>query len=134
MSIRRVIVEAARSCVGTAFRPQGRLLGQGLDCVGVVLVAARAAGIAWPEVPAYRLGGEHGAVLERAFAALGCVPVDVPQWGDVVVLAPLPRQRHLGVLTPAGLVHAHAGLGRVVEGPMDPAWRVMGHWRLAGVD
>ena len=53
-----------------------------------------------------------------------------PPPGDILVIAPAPGRRHLAVVVPGGVVHAHAGLGRVVEGPLDPAWVVIGAWRL----
>jgi cell wall-associated NlpC family hydrolase len=126
------IVAAVRACVGTRFRAQGRVPGLGLDCVGVVLVAAAAAGLEGIKAPAYSLGGEHETALENALAAAGCRPVAKAMDGDVLVLAPAEQRRHAGVVTPAGIVHAHAGLGRVVEGPIDPDWNVVGAWRLPG--
>lgn len=123
------IVAAARACVGARFRPQGRSVATGLDCVGVVLCAARGAGIA-AVAPPYALGGDHEVTLGRMLAGAGCTPVAAPAGGDVLEIAPAPRRRHLAVLTSAGTVHAHAGLGRVVEGPVDPAWRVLAAWRL----
>ncbi|WP_416909314.1 MAG: peptidoglycan endopeptidase [Polymorphobacter sp.] len=133
---RAAVVAAARACVGTPFRPQGRVPGLGLDCVGVALAAARAAGGAardWP-LPPYRLGGDHDASMLATLQAIGCTPVDRGEPGDLLVLAPRPRLRHLGILTGSGLVHAHAGLGRVVEGPISADWQQVGHWRLPGVD
>lgn len=127
-----VIVAAVRGCVGTRFRPQGRVPGLGLDCVGVVLVAAGAAGLGDVGGQAYALAGEHEAALQQALVAAGCRAVAVPMAGDILVFAPVPNRRHLGVMTPAGMVHAHAGLGRVVEGPVDPAWPMIGAWRLPG--
>lgn len=123
------VVAAARACLGTPFRPQGRVPGLGLDCVGLVLVAARAAGLA-PVVPAYRLSGDHAALLAATLAALGCRPAAAAP-GTVMVLAPGGRARHLGIVSDCGLIHAHAGLGRVVEGPIDPDWTKLGCWRLA---
>ncbi|KAB7649028.1 peptidoglycan endopeptidase [Polymorphobacter fuscus] len=125
------VVAAARACVGTRFRPQGRVAGRGLDCVGVVLIAAAAAGIA-VTAPAYRLGGDLPDVA-ALLARHGCCPVKPSLPGDVMLFAPASRQRHFGIVTPAGMVQAHAGIGRVVEGPMDPAWTVIGAWRLPGV-
>ena len=124
-----VIVAHARACVGTRFRPQGRAIGTGLDCIGVALMAAAGAGIAF-DVPLYALGGDGEARLEAGLAGQGCVPVDPAEPGDLIVAAPAPGRRHLGVVTPGGVVHAHAGLGRVVEGPLDPAWRIIGVWRF----
>ncbi len=126
------IVAAARACVGTRFRPQGRTPGLGLDCVGVVLVAAHAAGVGLPALPAYALGGDHADELESVLLATGCQPVAVATPGDILVIAAAPRHRHLAVVTPAGVVQAHAGLGRVVEGPIDSSWAVLAAWRLPG--
>ncbi len=125
------IVAAARACVGTRFRAQGRRPGLGLDCVGVVLVAAAAVGIVPAILPAYRLGGDCPDV-EAILAAHGCEGVASALPGDVIVFAPSDRQRHFGVVTPVGHVHAHAGLDRVVEGPVDGDWTIIGRWRLPG--
>lgn len=124
------IVAAARACVGTRFRPQGRVPQLGLDCIGVVLTAAAAAGLV-VALPAYRLGGDYpdGDAL---LLGQGCVRVDAALPGDILVMAPTLRQRHFGIVTPLGLVHAHAGLDRVVEGPIDPGWTMIGAWRLPG--
>ena len=126
------VVAAVRACVGTRFRAQGRTPGLALDCVGVVLVAARAAGMGLPAAPAYALGGDHEADIDRVLETCGCTRIEGAEPGDILVIAPAPRQRHLAVVTPSGVVHAHAGLGRVVEGPIDPNWIVIGAWRLAG--
>jgi cell wall-associated NlpC family hydrolase len=128
------IVAAVRSCVGTRFRPQGRTPGLGLDCVGVLLVAAAAAGVAVDTLPAYRLGGDlpDAPDLAAVLAGHGCRPVAQALPGDVLVIAPAARQRHFGIVTTSGIVHAHAGLNRVVEGPIDPAWVIIGAWRLPG--
>ena len=104
---RAAAVAAARACVGTRFRPQGRVPGLGLDCIGVAVAAAR--------------GGDHDGAVEPVLIAMGCRRVARARPGDVILYAPAPGQRHLAVLAGPDLVHAHAGLGRVVEGPADPA-------------
>ena len=126
------IVAAARACVGTRFRVQGRTPGLGLDCVGVVLVAARAAGIVPASLSAYALGSDHEADIEPVLAQVGCKFVVSALPGDILVIAPSTRQRHLAIVTKAGVVHAHAGLGRIVEGPVDAGWAIVGAYRLPG--
>jgi lipoprotein Spr len=123
------IVAAARACIGTRFRAQGRLPGIGLDCVGVALVAATAAGVVYVP-PAYALGGDHEAALDGLIAAAGCRRVATAAPGDLLAVAPSPGRRHLAVVTATGVVHAHAGLGRVVDGPLDPGWIIVAAWRL----
>lgn len=119
---------AARACLGTPFRPQGRLPGVGLDCVGLVLVAAAAAGIDL-RPPPYRLSGDPRLLMAAVLAGQGWRPAPLGP-GRLIVMAPGGPARHLGLLTDAGVIHAHAGLGRVVEGPLDPAIAVIGCWAL----
>ncbi|WP_439532103.1 peptidoglycan endopeptidase [Polymorphobacter sp.] len=128
------IVSAARGCLGTRFRRQGRVVGLGLDCVGVVAIAARAAGLRVGPLPAYDQSADNLALLERVLRDSGCMAVSRERAvsGDMAVIAPAAGRLHLGVLTPCGIVHAHAGLGRVVEGPLDPAWAWVGAWRFLG--
>lgn len=126
------IVAAARGCVGTRFRSQGRTSGLGLDCVGVALIAAQAAGVIGLTLPAYTLSGDGEGRIEAVLRACGCqwLGDETPQPGDLVVVAPAPGRRHLGVVTDAGLVHARAALARVVEAPADPGWIPVSAWRL----
>lgn len=126
------IVAAARGCVGTRFRAQGRTPGLGLDCVGVALVAAAAAGMGRITPAPYALGGDIALDIDAILSGSGCLPVLVPMAGDLLIIAPTARQRHLAVVTPLGVVHAHAGVGRVVEGPIDAGWSIAGAWRLPG--
>lgn len=50
--------------------------------------------------------------------------------GDVAVIALPAQQFHLGLLGGETMVHAHAGLRRVVETPLDDAARTASRWRL----
>ena len=90
-----------------------------------------------PDGP-YRVGLLVGLVLWVAFLlglALVCVrgrrhPVEGPPvTGDLLMMRTGPGQLHLGIWTGAGLVHADAGLRRVVERPGAPPWPVLGCWR-----
>lgn len=104
-------------------------MGIALDCVGVALIAAEAAG--WRVcVPPYTLGGDHEVRLDAVIAALGGTRIETALPGDLLVVAPGVGRRHLAVVVPDGVVHAHAGLGRVVEGPVDSDWLVITAWRF----
>lgn len=117
----------ARRLVGARFRPQGRSRETGLDCVGLVAAALRARRVRSD----YPLRGGSIAELEQAFGQAGLRRIDVALPGDVLVLGAGPEQLHLAVVTDQGFVHAHAGLGRVVETPGRPEWPVLGLWRKA---
>jgi hypothetical protein len=47
-----------------------------LDCVGVVIIAARAAGMRSPAAPAYAMGGDHEADIDEVLAACGCTRIE----------------------------------------------------------
>ena len=117
----------AQSFVGTRFRPQGRSR-DGLDCVGLVCATH---GIPIEGVRRdYRLRGDHREALESALAVyFRQVRRSDARVGDVLLCAAAPEQFHLCVKTDAGFVHAHAGIGRVVETPGQPQWPVIGIYR-----
>jgi lipoprotein Spr len=130
---RLAAIVAARAGLGTRFRPQGRLIGVGLDCVGVALLAAAGAGLQLGPVPPYALGGDHVDLLAATLRQLGLRRVRRSRPADLVEYALAPGHRHLALITDCGILHAHAGLGRVVEGPAPCDWPVMACWALPGI-
>lgn len=122
------IVAAARAMMGTPFRLHGRG-GDGIDCVGLAAVALRAAGHVGPVPRAYGLRSGDAGRARDWLAAAGLSPVAKPMPGDLALVRPGPMQLHLMIHVPGGFVHAHAGLGRVVEMPGACPWPSMGHWR-----
>jgi hypothetical protein len=124
MSRGEAIAQRARALVGTRFRAQGRD-ADGLDCVGLVAVALGRAGVRRD----YALRGGCLGSLEAELSAAGLARVQEPAAGDVLVMRAGPGQLHLGVWTGGGLVHADAGLRRVVERPGEVPWPVVGVWR-----
>ena len=127
---------AAQALVGTPFRLHGRCAA-GLDCVGVVARALMYAGVAVGAVPdGYRLRGTDAAAAEAVLREGGLRAVSgTMRCGDIVLIAPSPRQLHLAVVgqSAAGAwcsVHAHIGLGRVVEMPGLPEGKLLSRWRV----
>lgn len=130
---RRTAVAAARAGIGTRFRPQGRVPGLGLDCIGVALLAAAGVGVRLPALPAYALGGDHDTLLTETCRLVGMRRVRRGKAGDLIVFQLTAGHAHVAVLSETGIIHAHAGLGRVVEGPLPDDWPVVALWRLPGV-
>lgn len=126
------IVTAARACIGTPFRAQGRLPGVGLDCIGLAAVAVRAGGVHVDAPADYDLSGESAMRLAEALDAHGFrwIAPSMQAAGDIILFQPGRRQQHLGISTGAGFVHAHLGLRKVVETPLPAPWPVVGVWRV----
>ena len=66
------------------------------------------------------VGNIRTALLNWLFAA---------REGDLALVRPGPLQLHLMIVVSGGHVHAHAGVGRVVEMPGPSPWPVIGYWR-----
>lgn len=117
--------------VGARFRLQGNDPATGLDCVGLVCAAYAAAGVRLVRPGSYPLRGWARERVEAGLARAGFAPADdEARAGDVALIAFAAGQFHLGLIGPASLVHAHAGLRRVVETPLDDGVRAAARWRL----
>lgn len=126
------LATAAEALVGVPFRLHGRTEAVGLDCVGVVERALARTGRR-PRLPnGYALRQRKVPALDAIFEGAGLQRVQEPVLrGDVLMLRPSPCQLHLAIATcPAAMIHAHAGLRKVVSGPRPAQWPCIGHWRL----
>lgn len=129
MSVVDVFIEEARSWIGTPWQHQARLKGIGVDCVGVVQKSyEKATGkkceyeINYHRIPP--IGRE-----ERLEEILG-VYFDKKEGkelerGDVMLFSFKNKlSNHVGIYTGDGnMVHAWLDVNKVVEMPMDDAWK-----------
>lgn len=132
MDLHERIAAEALALVGAPFRLHGRSAETGLDCVGLVALALERAGRPVAALPAYQLRGTRAARALAELRAAGFVPVMRGQTGAIALAHSGPLQLHLMICAGGGLVHAHAGLSRVVLMPAPAPWPVIGHWRLEG--
>ena len=120
------VAAAARALVGVRFRAQGRDPALGLDCVGVAVAALRGAGVHLAVRDDYPLRSAAWNPRDEPGALMRC---DGTEAGDVLLLRVDATQLHVAVRIAGGIVHADAGLRRVVErvGVFD--WPVLAAWR-----
>jgi hypothetical protein len=97
-----------------------------LDCIGLAALALGLEGARRD----YAVRGGNIESLEGGMENAGLQRTDVSRPGDVLVMRAGPAQLHVGIATEKGLVHADAGLRRVVERPGSPEWPVLSIWRL----
>ena len=126
------VADAAQAMVGTPFRLHGRDPATGLDCLGLVAASIAAAGREPPQLPGYTLRNLSIARFLGLLTELGLERVDGPERpGDILLARPAAGQHHLAIASRGGgFVHAHAGLGRVVESPAPLPWPIAGRWRF----
>lgn len=118
------IIAAARACLGTPFRHQGRIPGLALDCAGLVVQVVKTIGLPYHDERGYSRLPHHGR-LEAALDAqpsLRQIPAGDRAPGDVLLMRFKAAPTHLGILAGDTLIHAYEQAGKVCEHRMDPAW------------
>ena len=128
------VVQAARGWLGTPYRHQASLKGQGADCLGLVRGLWREVAGEEPEVlPPYspdwaEVGGEE-LLLGAARRWLVEVSIGEARPGDVLLfrMAAGAAVKHCAILSEVGgpewrMIHAYWGRA-VVESWMGPWWR-----------
>ncbi len=126
------LAAAAAGFVGVPFRLHGHDPRTGLDCVGLVTASLEAIGHAADPPRGYGLRNssitnwlDH-AQLSGLVVAKGSITP-----GDVLLVRSGPGQHHLMIAqSAASVIHAHAGLRRVVRQPLAPDQNLAAQWRL----
>jgi NlpC/P60 family putative phage cell wall peptidase len=135
--MRNRVVTIARSWLGTPYRHQASVRGEGADCLGLLRGVWRELFGGEPErAPAYRsdwaeVGGDE-TLLRAARRWLCEIPLDTARAGDVLLfrMAPASPAKHCAILSAGSLggdqeprmIHAYWGRA-VVESWMGVWWR-----------
>lgn len=125
--------KAALALAGCPFRLHGRDPATGLDCIGVVFASLVAIGRS-PVAP--RGYGLRNLTIDHwiDFAERsGLEPAPGPVGADEVLLMALGYGQHHLMITAGSndVIHAHAGLRRVVCHRRDPTSAISAKWRIA---
>jgi len=117
------IIAAARRCLGTPFHHQGRKPGTGIDCIGLIVIALRAAGLRVHDRTDYGRRPD-GKSLVAALTSHGAVPVTNIEAGDVLLFRYDNQPQHAALATgPDSMIHSFALAGKVVETVIGDYWR-----------
>jgi len=116
-------VNSARNWLGVRWVHQGRSRN-GLDCVGLILVAARDLGLEIPDMPGYRRTPDPQKFIGHIFANSNPETETVP--GHFGVFRDGTQPCHAGIFAEKNgvttLIHAYAGTGIVMEEPFIHDW------------
>jgi len=130
------IVEAARECIGTPFRHQGRMKGVGLDCVGLARYPAEALGISIGDYDGYSRQPDPQVMAAKLDEFLVKVEPEDMQLGDILWMAFAKEPMHLAIYAGDTIIHAVClGPEKVVEHGFRAPWpqRVVAIYRYRGI-
>lgn len=114
---REALITAARSYDRVPFRHQGRT-HKGLDCIGLIVCAARDIGIDLPDRHDYARDPKDDE-LERILDET-LVPLIHPEPGAIALIRFQDSNRHIALLTPERMIHVWDQVGRVCEHAWHP--------------
>lgn len=133
------IISAARQCLGTPFRHQGRLAGFSLDCAGVAVHVARQIGVGHLDVSGYG-PVPSGGYLERALDGQPCLErvdgVSDRMPGDLLLMRFASDPQHIAIYTGDTIIHAYEAAGLCCEHRLSSMWaaRIVRVYRFRGVE
>lgn len=120
------IIAAAREQVDvrTRFQHQARQPGLALDCVGLLIHAFGAAGLAVTDERGYARAPDPAVMRARLESLCDRVGKGEPwQPADILWIRIVHEPQHLALLTDSGsIIHAYSSVGRVVEHGLDARW------------
>lgn len=128
--VRRLVLEEARSWIGTPYRHQGSTKYVGCDCLGLIRGIWRSVYGDEPEKPGayapdWADAGEADRMLDAASRWFDEVPVAEAMPGDLLLFRWRPGMacKHAGILDEGGrFVHAYQGHA-VLASALVPQWR-----------
>lgn len=124
MVTRADIVATARRYIGTRYQHQGRSLGVGLDCGGLIIVVGKALALLdydmHPDYGRKPTGSEMQALCGEY---LDLCAWDDRRAGNIGLFAFIGEPQHLGIFTEdGGLIHVYMQARRCVEHRLDSEW------------
>lgn len=131
------IIAAARSALDTPFRHQGRRVGEGMDCAGLLRHVCDILGVPCIDESGYPRRPYRGMIessldsqpsLKRAFD--GLLP------GDVLLMRFAGEPQHIAIFTGTGIIHALQSIGKVCEHGFTGPWprRLVRIYRFTGIE
>lgn len=115
------MIAAARACLGTRFRHQGRSPKAGLDCLGLIVHAARASGLRVQD-DAHYSRQPRPQDLRAYVDANRMVVCSQPSPGTIGVFDFGAGPQHVALFTHSGMIHAYAPARKVVEHGLRVPW------------
>lgn len=129
------MVVSAHKYIGVPFFHAGRSV-YGLDCVGLLVLAAKDAGVDVPDETSYSPFINADYLKSRIDMVCRELTLgEEPQVGDLVLFRVSRSPQHMALISdlkPMTIIHSFQTIGRVIEHELDAHWnkRVAGYYRL----
>ena len=138
---REDVVTEARKWIDTPYHHQGRLIGVGVDCVGLIIGICEelcTESYDSKSYTRYRRCPPRGKGMLRDLDRVCGEGKETAEPGDIAVFwmnGRNKRAQHLAVVSDYGLIHTHSRAGKVVEHKFSAWWknRLIGYYNFPEV-
>lgn len=115
-------VIAARAELGTRYHHQGRVSGLGMDCLGLLVVAAKQIGVTFADASGYpRM--PTGKSLMDVIKSNADVVEGPMLAGDILVFSWSTEPQHVAIYLGEGrMIHSYLSARKVVEHDFEASW------------
>lgn len=133
------VANTARECVGTPFKHQGRLVGVGLDCAGVIVHTFNSLNLPVFDRTDYGRTPNSGALesaLDAQLSVERVLPISDMKIGDILLFRIKREPQHLAICSgDLMMIHAYEPFGRCIEHLVDETWmrKLVRVYRLIGL-
>lgn len=126
------IIECARECLGTPFRHQGRLIGVGMDCAGLIAHVLNSFGLPCIDEKGYPRTPVDGKIKRILDAEPSLERINELEAGCVILFRITKEPQHVAIYTGSGIIHSYLAVGEVVESGIGDKWRkrIVGLYRI----
>lgn len=117
------IVTEAKTWLGVGFRHMGRTRKGGVDCIGLVIMVARALGLSTYDTNCYARRPDFGFMRREFKREMRLIDREEATSGDVLVSFPQEGRAHCGILEvdergQRWLIHSYEPIGGVIREPL----------------
>ncbi len=125
MSLPIRIIDAARQTLGTQFLHQGRVVGRGIDCAGVLVHVLRSLDLPHTDERGYPRTPYKGLIrsILESQPCLQKISKTEMQPGDVLLMKFAYEPQHVAIYCGDTMIHAWAVPGKCVEHGFTDEWR-----------
>lgn len=111
------ILTYARECLGTPFVHQGRQIGLGMDCAGLIVYVMQRLGLNYIDGKGYPRNPYEG-MLENILDGqpkVKKIPITEKKPGDILLFRIKRDPQHLAIYAGKTIIHCYSQSGKVVE-------------------
>lgn len=116
------IIDLARECLNTPYRHQGRQIGVGMDCAGLVAHVLDGLGLPYDDMSGYPRTPYKGMLKDSLDNQPSLERINKIEAGCILLLRITRDPQHLAIYTGSSIIHSYLTAEKVTEHGLGERW------------